>query len=78
MAKTEKQPAVKSKPEDNWRSTLKALLPACQYEPGLTARLCTNNIQAEISSLVALTKKLQTLQHSEELRATLKNPAANT
>ncbi len=71
-AKTEKQPAVKSKPEDKWRSSLK--VPSSQpvnMSQALLRAFMLNNIQAEISALTALTKELQTLQYAEELRADL-------
>ncbi len=71
-AKTEKQPAVKSKPEDKWRSSLK--VPSSQpvnMSQALLRAFVLNNIQAEISDLTALTKELQALQHAEELRSVL-------
>jgi hypothetical protein len=71
-AKSEKQPAVKSKPEDKWRSSLK--VPSSQpvnMSQALLRAFMLNNIQAEISALTALTKELQTLQYAEELRADL-------
>ncbi len=71
-AKTEKQPAVKSKPEDKWRSSLK--VPSSQpvnMSQALLRAFVLNNIQAEISDLAALTRELQALQHADELRSAL-------
>ncbi len=72
-AKPEKQPAVKSKPEDKWRSSLK--VPSSQpvnMSQALLRAFVLNKIRAEISDLTALTKELQTLQHAEELRSVLR------
>ncbi len=71
-AKTEKQPAVKSKPEDKWRSSLK--VPSSQpinMSQALLRAFVLNKIQAEISDLSALSKELQTIQNAEELRSDL-------
>lgn len=78
-AKNEKPSASKSKAVDKWRSSLK--VPSSQpvnMSQALLRAFMLNNIQTEISALTALTKELQTLQHAEELRATLEKKFQNT
>ncbi len=70
--KVEKATSGKTKAEDKWRSSLK--VPSSQpinMSQALLRAFVLNNIQAEISSLTALTKELQTLQLADELRDAL-------
>ena len=68
----EKATSGKTKAEDKWRSNLK--VPSSQpvnMSQALLRAFVLNNIQAEISSLTTLTKELQALQLTEELRDAL-------
>lgn len=70
--KQEKPTSSKTKAEDKWRSNLK--VPSSQpinMSQALLRAFILNNIQAEISSLTALTQELQAIQNAEELRSNL-------
>lgn len=70
--KREKPTSSKTKAEDKWRSNLK--VPSSQpinMSQALLRAFILNNIQAEISSLTALTQELQAIQNAEELRSNL-------
>jgi hypothetical protein len=70
--KHEKPTSSKTKAEDKWRSNLK--VPSSQpinMSQALLRAFILNNIQAEISSLTALTQELQAIQNAEELRSNL-------
>jgi len=72
LTKHEKTTSSKTKAEDKWRSNLK--VPSSQpvnMSQALLRAFLLNNIQAEIASLTALTKELDTLQRAEDLRADL-------
>ena len=70
--KHEKPTSSKTKAEDKWHSNLK--VPSSQpinMSQALLRAFILNNIQAEISSLTALTQELQAIQNAEELRSNL-------
>lgn len=72
--KIEKATSGKTKTEDKWRSSLK--VPSSQpvsMSQVLLRAFVLNNIEAEISSLTALTKELQALQLADDLRDALNN-----
>lgn len=76
--KVEKATSGKTKAEDKWRSSLK--VPSSHpinMSQALLRAFVLNNIQAEISSLTALTRELQTIQNAEVLRSDLKMRSQN-